>query len=358
MADAPAQWYPDPLGRHEFRYWDGADWTAHVADEGETSTDPIDESSHEGQDGHDGHVGHDGHDADNGHDGDGGSAVAVSAVDHPEEPQDEQAPPSGLVDPYAVSVVHEEPRPVTVTATPTERGPLTNSWDSQSAGISGALIDGSYAETDTGEHVRLQNAKMLKIELGEHVLARQGSMVAFQGHVDFEFEGAGGVGKFLKKALTGEGVPLMRCKGQGELFLAHDADEVHLLWLDGGGITVNGKNILAFDATLEWDIQRISGAGAFAGGLFNTVLRGTGWVAITTHGTPVVLNTDAPTFADTDAAVAWSSNLQTRLNRTFKVGALVGRGSGELAQLAFSGSGFVIVQASEGPAVPQHSHGS
>lgn len=31
---APAAWYPDPTGTHEVRYWDGAAWTAHVADRG------------------------------------------------------------------------------------------------------------------------------------------------------------------------------------------------------------------------------------------------------------------------------------------------------------------------------------
>ena len=50
-------------------------------------------------------------------------------------------------------------------------------------------------------------------------MARQGSMVAYQGNVDFAFEG-GGASKFIKKALTGEGVPLMRCQGQGDVFLA------------------------------------------------------------------------------------------------------------------------------------------
>ncbi len=36
-----ANWYADPSARHEFRYWDGAAWTDHVADRGQTSVDPI-----------------------------------------------------------------------------------------------------------------------------------------------------------------------------------------------------------------------------------------------------------------------------------------------------------------------------
>jgi uncharacterized protein YxjI len=36
-----AGWYPDPGGRHEFRYWDGTAWTEHVANRGQQSTDPV-----------------------------------------------------------------------------------------------------------------------------------------------------------------------------------------------------------------------------------------------------------------------------------------------------------------------------
>jgi uncharacterized protein YxjI len=36
----PADWYPDPLGRHEYRYWDGAQWTEHVSSHGRQAVDP------------------------------------------------------------------------------------------------------------------------------------------------------------------------------------------------------------------------------------------------------------------------------------------------------------------------------
>jgi hypothetical protein len=35
----PAGWYADPSARHERRYWDGTDWTAHVSDGGVTAAD-------------------------------------------------------------------------------------------------------------------------------------------------------------------------------------------------------------------------------------------------------------------------------------------------------------------------------
>jgi len=216
---------------------------------------------------------------------------------------------------------------------------------------------GENVEVASQDYFGLQNHKMLRVRLDGEVMARQGAMVAYQGQIDFEYQGSGGIGRFIKKALTGEGLPLMRCRGRGDLFLAHDADDVHLIYLDGDGLTVNGANVLAFDPAISWDIRRVEGAGMLSGGLFNTLLTGTGWVAITAHGTPVVLQTDQPTFADAQAAVAWSSNLQTRVHASVKMGALFGRTSGESIQMGFAGQGFVIVQASEGPTVPPHSHG-
>lgn len=219
-------------------------------------------------------------------------------------------------------------------------------------GISTELLtDSRFAEVQSNDRVTRQNSRLLKVLLGEDVLAKQGAMVAFQGQIDFAYESSGAA-KFVKKAVTGEGMPLMRCSGQGELFLADSGFQVHIIHLQGAGLTVNGRNVLAFEPTLNWDIERIKGGAMMAGGLFNTRLEGNGWVAITTDGDPVVLRTDQPTFADTDAAVAWSSSLTTSLNRSMKAGALIGRGSGEAVQLAFQGDGIVIVQPSEGRLAP------
>lgn len=44
MADVPTWapgWFPDPTGRHDHRWWDGAAWTAHVADAGVAAVDPL-----------------------------------------------------------------------------------------------------------------------------------------------------------------------------------------------------------------------------------------------------------------------------------------------------------------------------
>lgn len=210
---------------------------------------------------------------------------------------------------------------------------------------------GANMEATSNERFALQNHKLLRVRLHGEVMARQGSMVAYQGQMDFAYQGAGGVGKMLKKAFTGEGVPLMKVTGMGDLFLADDAAEVHLIALEGDSVTVNGRNVLAFEPSLQWDIRRVEGASMMAGGLFNTVFTGHGMLAITSFGPPVVLAVDAPTFADTSSAIAWSTSLHTSAKVSMTAGALIGRGSGEAVQLAFAGQGFVIVQPSEGPRV-------
>ena len=90
-------------------------------------------------------------------------------------------------------------------------------------------------------------------------------------------------------------------------------------------------------------------AGAMAGGLFNMSLQGTGWVAVLSDGPPVLLNTgQAPTFADPQAAITWSSGVSTSIKSDFKAKDLIGKGSGEQMQMAFQGQGWVLVQPSEG----------
>ena len=114
---------------------------------------------------------------------------------------------------------------------------------------------------------------------------------------------------------------------------------------------MNGSNLLAFDAGIDWDIKRVEGvSGMMGGGLFNTALTGTGWVAIVSDGPPVLLNTaDAPTFADPQAAITWSSSVQTGVKTDIKLKNFIGRGSGESIQMAFSGRGLGARAAERGP---------
>src|SRR3954451_11176848 len=118
----------------------------------------------------------------------------------------------------------------------------------------GELLDRSERSGTPGRFM-LQNERMLKVDLtgtGGFFLAKQGSMVAYQGDVDFAYEGSGGAARMFKKAFTSEGMSLMRVSGSGDVFLAEDADEIHLLELENESVTANGSNVLAFDSSLTW----------------------------------------------------------------------------------------------------------
>jgi len=210
---------------------------------------------------------------------------------------------------------------------------------------------GEFQEMTSEQAFTLQNSKLLKVSLDQVTIqAKAGAMVAYQGDVSFEHAGSGGMSRMLKKAMSGEGTTLMKMTGTGEVFLADTAQDVHLLYLENDAITVNGSNLLAFDAGIDWDIKRVEGASAMmGGGLYNLSLSGTGWVAILSDGPPVLLDVaSAPTFADAQAAITWSSGVSTGIRTDFKMKNLVGRGSGESVQMSFSGQGWVLVQPSEG----------
>lgn len=210
------------------------------------------------------------------------------------------------------------------------------------------LFDQTNQEVQTGQRFTQQNSQMLRVALGPDVLAVKGAMVAFQGQVSFEHEKAGSVGKLLKKMVTSEDNPLMRVSGQGEVFFANAAGYIYLIDLTGDAISVNGRNLLAFDASLEWDINRTKGAGILAGGLFNTTVTGQGTIALCTVGKPVLLDcSQQPTYVDTQACVAWSANLVPQVVNSMKMSSLIRGGSGEAFQYAFHGPGFVVVQPFE-----------
>jgi len=208
-----------------------------------------------------------------------------------------------------------------------------------------------FAETQSAEAFALQNSKLLKVSLRDvTVQAKLGTMVAYQGDVKFEHAGSGGMARLVKKMATGEDVKFMKCSGNGELFLAEQAQEIHILKLENDQITCNGANLLAFDAGIDWDIKRVEGAGGLlSGGLFNVALSGSGYVALLSDGPPLLLDVgEAPTFADPQAAITWSSGVRTQMKTDINVKTFIGRGSGEGIQIAFEGTGWVLVQPSEG----------
>ncbi|UGY93519.1 AIM24 family protein [Streptomyces gobiensis] len=209
-----------------------------------------------------------------------------------------------------------------------------------------------FAPTPPAQRMENHGSNILKVAMagGQDLYARRGSMVAYEGFVQYE-PNPPAVRQAASQWLTGEGAPLMRCHGDGLLYLADYGADVVVLNLTNDSLSVNGSNILAFDAHLQWGVERVKGMAKFAGqGLFNVAVSGTGWVALTSRGTPVVVDCgrgEDETYVDPDALIAWSTQLRMKGKRSFKASSMIGRGSGEAYQLGFSGQGFVVVQPSE-----------
>ncbi|MFF6806676.1 TerD family protein [Streptomyces sp. NPDC012616] len=218
------------------------------------------------------------------------------------------------------------------------------------AGVASALQQ--FKETPTGQRWTQQNRKMIRVDLGiggQPVLARQGSMVLYQGKVDFSYKGAGFAGRIVGNA-TGQEMQLMRCTGQGQVFLAENSTHVHPIELQGDAICVSAENVLAFDESLQYEVRRIEGHGIPGGALFTMQFQGTGTIVVKTHGTPVVLPVTPTTFADCNAVVAWSAasqvvvSSQVRMRRNAYPG-----DTGESVNLQFRGApgNFIVVQPYE-----------
>ncbi|WP_189130242.1 AIM24 family protein [Wenjunlia tyrosinilytica] len=205
------------------------------------------------------------------------------------------------------------------------------------------------AQAPTAAGMTLQHSKAIKYVVNGECHARQGAMVAYRGNLQFEVKSQG-VGNFLKRAVTGEGLSLMAVRGQGEVWFAHNAQSCFVIDLEPqDALTINGRNVLCFDPTLQYDIKMISGAGMVGGGLFNCLFTGQGRIGLTCDGDPIVIpvSPQAPVYVDTDAIVGWSSHLQTSLHRSQSLKSMLRGGSGEVYQLMLQGEGFVIVQPSE-----------
>lgn len=207
----------------------------------------------------------------------------------------------------------------------------------------------NLARPATAPGMTLQNAKSVKYAVDGEMLARQGSMVAFRGGLQFERKGQG-IGGMLKRAVTGEGLALMTVRGQGEAWFAHQGGNCFIVDFEpGDALTVNGRNVLCFDPTLSYEIKMVKGAGMAGGGLFNSLFTGTGKLAIVCDGAPIVIpvTAQAPVYVDTDAVVGWSAGLETGLHRSQSAGSMIRGGSGEAVQLMLRGEGFVMVRPSE-----------
>ncbi|MYY11316.1 stress protein [Streptomyces sp. SID4919] len=209
-----------------------------------------------------------------------------------------------------------------------------------------------FNELATGQRWTLQSEKLARVDLGTGggpVLARQGSMVLYQGKVDFSHKSAGFAGRVVGGA-TGQEMQLMRCTGKGQVFLAEEASHLHTIELQGDGVCVSAENVMAFDESLQYEVRRIEGHGIPGGALFTMQFQGIGTLVVKTHGVPVVMPVTQSTFADCNALVAWSSGAQVIVTSQVRLRSNRSAGStGEGVNLQFRGApgNFIVVQPYE-----------
>jgi uncharacterized protein (AIM24 family) len=209
-----------------------------------------------------------------------------------------------------------------------------------------------FAPTPLAARMENHGRTMLKVAMatGQDLFARTGSIVSYEGYIRYE-PNPPAARRAAEQWVSGEGAPVMKCSGDGLLYLADYGADVVVINLVNESVSINGSNVLAFDAHLQWGVEKVKGLAKLAGqGLWNVEIAGTGWVALTSRGTPIVVDCgrgDDETYVDPDALVAWSPSLKVKGKRSFKASSLLGRGSGEAFQMAFSGQGIVVVQPSE-----------
>jgi uncharacterized protein (AIM24 family) len=212
------------------------------------------------------------------------------------------------------------------------------------------FIADSEQKDASQEVFELESSHLLEVKLAGRVWAKAGSMVAYRGSVNFVRQGMmeQGLGNLLKKAVSGEGMQLMKMEGNGRVYVADAGKKITLLRLAGESIFVNGNDVLAFEDGIASEITMMKRmAGMLSGGLFNMKLTGSGVVAITSHYEPLTLRVRSRAARCSPIPmrpVAWSGACRRRIVTNISLGSLLGRGSGESIQLKFAGEGWVVVQ--------------
>ena len=169
------------------------------------------------------------------------------------------------------------------------------------------------------ERYTLQNPQLLKTDItigSSPVLARQGAMVAFEGQVDFDSQYRNRSWRNAER-MTGERLELMRCKGNGVVYLANFAQYLHIMEV-GRGITGDSSAVLAFDGSLNVGIVAVDSAVEVASaGAYNLELSG---------GGKVVLQVTVPTLRGAELAGSGDLRIDSVAGEQF-VGDIAGSGN-------------------------------
>jgi uncharacterized protein (AIM24 family) len=203
--------------------------------------------------------------------------------------------------------------------------------------------------------LRTNGRRVLEAHLqNTSIRAISGSMVAYDGQVQFKSAGLGGgegLMAGLKRKATGESLSLMDCTGSGVVYLALDAQDITLVELTNETLQVESRQLLALVGQLRMDVKFAGVRGAASGqGLFTTTVTGTGQVAILSAGGPLIgleVSSQYPLVVDPDAFVAARGQLHQSFVTDVSWASVVGEGSGEPFSLRWDGQGVVYIQPAE-----------
>jgi hypothetical protein len=306
----PAGWHPDPLGRHAQRYWDGQQWTEHVADQaGNMTTDPLDGGG-QGQQAQQAASQEDGQQpatTGSGAEDTGGQAWgsggqwgdATTATPDASTGQGGQAAGSGFESAWGAAGAAAAG---TATAAGTAGGatadtaeatttPGTASVDDTVADDEAAADDFAADDlaADEGAREGAWSAGVVALEVDDDdpIVADPGALVARQsGVVATEVEHG------------------HRLAGAGTVWLGGAGREVTIVTLQDPGLTVDRGALVAHSAGLE----RAEAHPGIVG--FTAVrLSGAGWVALAAAGGLAEVPTDGGVEVASGALVAFTNDL-------------------------------------------------
>ncbi|QLY30949.1 AIM24 family protein [Nocardia huaxiensis] len=200
-----------------------------------------------------------------------------------------------------------------------------------------------------------KSKKVIEAQLaGTGVRAISGSMVAYEGNVQFKsagFGGGDGVLAGLKRRATGESLSLMECNGHGKVYFAVNGQNVTVVDLNNETLQVESQQLLAFAGNLRSSVSFAGLRGATTGaGLFTTTVTGVGQVALLSAGGPLIhleVSPQFPLVVDPDAFVAARGNLNQSFVTDVSWRDAMGQGGGEAFSLRWDGQGVVLIQPAE-----------
>lgn len=212
------------------------------------------------------------------------------------------------------------------------------------------------------------NELTLKIhaQAGEQVFTKAGAFIAGEsfGGKNYQFEKvllgpqgnpvAAALGQ-LGRRFTGENLPLMKVKCQGECVTYYANLQQHVTVIplqQGETLSVESENLLAFTDTCRYSVRFLAQGVISQKGLATSTLTGAGpnaFVAVLSDGNPIVLSNQrsgSSLTSDPDAIVCWTgSDPQFKLDLSWKN--LIGQASGESYMFEWDRPATIVVQPNE-----------